>query len=345
MCSEREHLSIGTMVEDFRIDSVIGEGAMAVVYRATQTSLERPVALKILPRELSKDKDYVDRFFNEARAAATLSHANIVQAYDAGIAEGDICYFAMEFVEGESLADRIERDGSIPLTTALRIALDISKALDYGWQRQQLTHGDIKPANILITERGEPKLADFGLAKVRDVEDEDEGIMLTPLYAAPEAIQGQVKPGSSCTDIYSFGATLYHMLTGSPPFPHEDAEEVMRRQVEEALVPARHRNDKIPVQVSACLDHLLEKNPEDRPQDWSEISDQVERLLGDLTRARPVARHSSRPQHKLKTARPVEIYAVEFGNRPKGYLRFGIIFAIAALVVTLIIWITSQVWK
>ncbi|MFW6299546.1 MAG: protein kinase domain-containing protein, partial [Oceanicaulis sp.] len=183
----------------------------AAVYKAVQVSLDRPVALKVLPSEFTNDADFVERFFNEARAAAALSHPNIVQAYDAGITEDDICYFAMEFVEGESLQERVEREGALKPAMALQAMKDVALALEYGWKRQRLTHGDIKPANIMVNERGIPKLSDFGLAKVAEFEFEGDGIMLTPLYAAPELIQGIGSGGNSASDIYSYGATLYHL--------------------------------------------------------------------------------------------------------------------------------------
>ena len=342
MATEMRELPTGTLVDEFRIDGVIGEGAMAIVYRATQTSLERPVALKVLPRELSRDKGYVDRFFNEARAAAMLSHSNIVQIYDAGVAARDICYLAMEYVEGEPLSDWIAREESLPPTTALRIALDIARALNHGWQRQKLTHGDIKPANILITERGSTKLADFGLAKFSEIEEEDEGIMLTPLYAAPEVIQGETQPNSCSGDIYAFGATLYHMVTGSPPFPHEDAEEVMRQQVEEPLIPARIRKPDIPGRVSGFLDLVLKKDPAKRPQNWTEIMSRLEHLLTDATRKRPVAQKASKSHHKLKIAQPVSAPRPRQMRKRKDTLRFVLVFLITALLVALALWLISQ---
>ena len=125
-------LAPGQIVAGYRIERELGRGAMAVVYRAIQLNLERPVALKVLAQETAQDREFVVRFFNEARAAAALSHPNIVQAYDAGAAEGGIHYFAMEYVEGETLLNRIQRDGFLRPAVALPIALDIAGALEYG---------------------------------------------------------------------------------------------------------------------------------------------------------------------------------------------------------------------
>lgn len=281
---EHANLIPGTTVGGFRVEEFVGAGAMAVVYRATQINLDRSVALKILPGNFSRSRDYVDRFFNEARAAAAFSHPNIVRAYDAGIDENDVCYFAMEFIEGETVLDRIEREGRLPLLDGLQVALGIAEALDYGWHEHRLTHGDIKPANLMINQRGETKLADFGLAKVAEIEDVEGSIMLTPLYASPEIIQGY-QPKEDCRpDIYSFGATLYHMLSGAPPFPGEDSKEVMRLQVEKPLPPLRKQCPGIPQHVSDFVSLLLNKDPEKRAQSWAEVVEGLETSLELMTR-------------------------------------------------------------
>jgi hypothetical protein len=251
---------------------------MAVVYRAIQLNLQRPVALKVLSQELARSEEFVGRFFNEARSAAALSHANIIQAYDAGLAGDSIYYFAMEYVEGETVEDRIQRDGPIPVRTALRMATDIADALDYGWQRQKLTHGDIKPDNIMVNTDGETKLADFGLAKVAEHDFAGSDIMLTPLYAAPEAIRGELQKGDCRGDIYSFGATLYHMIAGRPPFPGRDTNEVLERHLNETAPPLSKLARDLPAGVSEFVSQLLEKDPAERPQDWRAVLKELRQL-------------------------------------------------------------------
>lgn len=272
----------GTEIAGYRIERELGRGAMAVVYRAIQLNLQRPVALKVLSPELAKNQEFVGRFFNEARAAAALSHANIIQAYDAGLTEAGIYYFAMEYVEGETVQDRIVRDGAIPVRTALRMATDIADALDYGWQRQRLTHGDIKPENIMVNTEGETKLADFGLAKVAEHDFAGSDVMLTPLYASPEAIRGQLQKGDCRGDIYSFGATLYHMIAGHPPFPGHGTEEVLERHLNEALTPLSAVATDLPHGVSDFVGALLEKEAAKRPQEWRVIL----ATLRDLSRGK-----------------------------------------------------------
>ena len=285
----------GTEIAGYRIERELGRGAMAVVYRAIQLNLERPVALKVLSPELASSQEFVGRLFNEARAAAALSHASIVQAYDAGLAEGDIYYFAMEYVEGETVQDRIRREGPLPPRTALRMAADIADALDYGWQRQRLTHGDIKPENIMVNTEGETKLADFGLAKVDGHDFAGSGVMLTPLYASPEAIRGELQKDDCRGDIYAFGATLYHMLSGQPPFPGAETEAVLERHLSEELTPLSEMVGDLPPGVSDLVGSLLAKDAAARPQDWRAVRSAVQRLT----------KRKARPVRKMKVATPV----------------------------------------
>ncbi len=281
----------GAEIAGYRIERELGRGAMAVVYRAIQLNLQRAVALKVLSAELASSQEFVGRFFNEARAAAALSHANIIQAYDAGLTDDGIYYFAMEYVEGETVQDRIRRDGAIPVRTALRMATDIADALDYGWQRQKLTHGDIKPENIMVNTEGETKLADFGLAKVAEHDFAGSDVMLTPLYASPEAIRGELQKGDCRGDIYSFGATLYHMIAGHPPYPGHGTEEVLERHLNEKLTPLSAVASDLPPGVSDFVGSLLEKSAAKRPQDWHSILVALRDLAKGKTRA---------PVHKLR---------------------------------------------
>jgi len=264
-----DYLTAGTIVSGFRIDMEIGRGSFGIVYKALQLNLERMVALKILSDELARDNDFVDNFFREARLAASLSHPNIVQAFDAGATPEGIYYFAMELIEGETLDARIIRAGRVPQETAVDIALKISRALDYAWERQKLTHGDIKPENIIINSSGEPKLADLGLAKTAN-EDSTGHLMVTPLYAPPEIISGVAAYDPVKSDIYSFGGTFYHMLAGTPPFNEDDPEAVMQMHLNDIPVSLAERVNVHP-DLSFITDRMLSKNPDERPRDWKEI--------------------------------------------------------------------------
>jgi len=263
-------LSPGATIADYQVIRELGRGAMAVVYLAQQLNLARPVALKIMASALAEKPEFVSRFINEVRTAAALSHANIVQAFDAGVIDSRIYYFAMEYIDGETVLQKIKREGRLEVTEGLRIAIDIAGALNYGWQRHEFTHGDIKPENIMLTADGIPKLADFGLANARGHEYKGE-TMLTPHYAAPELIRGEQEGHSCLSDIYAFGASLYHILSGTTPYPGDNARTVMNRHLKDPLEPLIRREPSVPAVVSDFVGQMLAKSPAARPQDWEQV--------------------------------------------------------------------------
>lgn len=270
----------GTIINGFMIENEIGRGNMGIVYRAKQINLERYVALKVLSYELANNFDFVDSFFKEARAAASLSHPNIVQAYDAGATPEGIYYFAMELIEGETLDRRIHREGSINQRAAIDIAIEIADALRYAWARQSLCHGDIKPENIILNSSGSAKLADLGLAK--NVHDDLSGqdIIATPLYAAPEVIKGDIKKIGVKSDMYAFGGTLYHMLNGTPPFPDGEPHRVMKQHLNDPVVPLIERNPEVHLGLSRLISNLLDKEADMRPASWDQIVEDLTNLSG-----------------------------------------------------------------
>jgi serine/threonine protein kinase len=274
-----DQLRKGTVINGFMIEEKIGQGGMGIVYKAKQLNLERFVALKVLSDALASDSEFVDRFFKEARAAAGLSHSNIVQVYDAGSTLDGIYYFAMELIEGETLDTRISREGLIPQADALEIALKIASALDYAWEKQKLCHGDIKPDNIILNSSGGAKLADLGLAKsIHDESSFKDGIMATPLYAPPEVISGDIHRIDCRSDMYSFGATLYHMLSGMPPFSGDDPEAVMKKHLNDNPGSLSEVNRELNPAISDLVDQLLLKNPESRPASWKEVCKSLDRI-------------------------------------------------------------------
>lgn len=279
---DAENLVVGTEVAGYEIQGELGRGSMAVVYRAIQKNLDRPVAFKVLTRKLASNEEFVGRFFNEARAAASLTHPNIVQAYDAGIVDDNIYYFAMELVKGETLLDRIERKDKISLEDGLGIALHIASVLAYGWDHQQLTHGDIKPENIMLNQHGQAKLADFGLAKVVGHDYDGDGVMLTPHYGAPELIRGRNGEQLYSADIYSFGATLYHMFAGNPTFLEDDPQKVMKLHLYDDVKPLHKVQPAIPVPLSKFIGKMLEKHAEDRPESWDEVVEKLQEFSDEV---------------------------------------------------------------
>ena len=212
----------GRQVGDFGILRRLGQGAMAVVYLAEQSSLKRHVALKVLKSSLASDETYVKRFQREAQAAAALVHANIVQIYEVGQAGGTY-YIAQEYVQGMNLRQWTSRHGAPDLRLALAIMRQVTAALAKAAEHA-IVHRDIKPENILLTKSGEVKVADFGLARFQRA---NEAVDLTqvgitvgsPLYMSPEQVEGRSLDTRS--DLYSFGVTCYQMLAGVPPFSGE----------------------------------------------------------------------------------------------------------------------------
>ncbi len=264
----------GSMVGGFRIENELGRGGMGIVYRACQINLSRDIALKILSDDFAGNRTFVDNFFNEAKVAANLSHPNIVQAYDAGVTPEGIYYFAMELIRGETLDRKISRMGALPLVSTLMLAQNIADALAYAWNFRKMCHGDIKPDNILITDSGICKLADLGLARsMYEERHVKSDVMVTPLYAAPEIISGAVTSVNLKSDIYSFGATIYHVLAGTPVFSGEEIEEIYAHHLHTPPQFLSERNRSIPEDVSRLLDRMLEKDPAKRPESWDEISE------------------------------------------------------------------------
>lgn len=261
----------GCIIGDFLIKSKIGEGSIGAVYLATQLSLERQVALKILSPEYSTQKGIND-FLNEARAAAKLSHINLVQSFAIG-EEDNICYMAMTYITGETVRKRILRDGKIPVDESLHIIQQVAEALYYAWEESRLIHRDVKPDNIMITEDGIVKLTDLGLAMQTSEWRKDMDISGSPSYMSPEQFAGE--PLDTRSDIYSLGVTLYQMIAGKLPFDADTVRSVAHQHFEEEAVPLNKVDSSVPVPVARLVKKMMEKNPDDRYRD-------MEALLNDI---------------------------------------------------------------
>lgn len=243
----------------------LGAGAMATVYKARQESLDRLVAVKILPKKSSQDPTFVERFYAEGRAAAKLNHPNIVAALDVG-RHGDAHYFIMEYVRGHTVYDHLVMEGPYTEMHALDIAIQMAKALDHAHQAG-IIHRDVKPKNILITHDGVSKLADMGLARAlsdREAAEAEAGKAYgTPYYISPEQIRGDRKTDFRA-DIYNLGATLYHMVTGKVPFEGSDISTVMHKHLKEPLVPPDHINPRLSNGMGEIIELCMAKKPADR---------------------------------------------------------------------------------
>ena len=256
---------------DFRLLKKLGEGGMGTVYKARQVSMDRDVALKVLPKNLAKDKDFVERFYREARSSAKLDHPNIVRGIAVGEEKG-FHYFAMEFVDGDTCEKLLAEQGKLKVGDAVKIAIDIAQALDHA-HTKGMVHRDIKPDNILITRDGTVKLADLGLAK-----ETDENSSLTqtgsgfgtPYYMPPEQARN-AKYVDNRSDIYALGATLYHLLTGKLPFEGETAIEILTAKEEGQHAPARRSNAEIPELLDLVIDKMMARDSKDRYQTAAEL--------------------------------------------------------------------------
>ncbi len=265
------------LLGDFVIKNLIGNGGMGTVYLAHQITLDRDVALKVLHADFSDDTAFIQNFINEARAAASLNHPNIVQAVAVNCDEGR-WYFAMEYIDGNTLKQMLEQNGRIPERQMLGIASEVVSALKYAWKEKQIVHRDIKPDNIMMTADGHAKLADLGLARKITEMNEDGSTELygTPQYLAPELLSGATPNAAS--DIYSLGATLYHALSGRFPFIADTPEAIANLHVTAPLVPLKDVASDISEPVSRLVDIMMAKSPEDRYQDYDQLEQDLQRV-------------------------------------------------------------------
>lgn len=254
----------------YKIIQKAGEGGMGVVYRAEDTVLKRVVALKVLNKTLIKDKRSLERFYSEARSTASLSHSNIVTVYDVGQIDDDY-FISMEFVEGENFMEIIRKKKVLSVSQVLFIGIKLLKALDYS-HKKGIIHRDIKPHNIMITRQKEIKIMDFGLAVIRGESKKGEtGVITgTPYYMSPEQIQG-VKIDHR-TDIYSSGATLFHLITGKVPFK---GENIFYQHLFERVPSIKEIREDIPAKMVGIVEKCMEKKREDRYQSAQEILNEI----------------------------------------------------------------------
>jgi uncharacterized RDD family membrane protein YckC len=282
------HPMIGRRLAHFGVEEILGRGGMGEVYRATDLALDRPVALKVLAPSIADDPALRARFWREARAQARIHHPNVCHIYYIGEEEQDrLLFFAMEYIEGETLAERLKRDGQMSAAEALVYCHMAAQGLREA-ERHGFTHRDIKPSNLMVDRFGVLKVLDFGIVKHASREDagaEDDPtqsrrwaggeILGTPLYMAPEQAQGLAVDFRS--DVYSLGATLHHLIAGTPPFAGATPLGLLAQHVTKPRprLPRRGRREE-----SSSVDHLLNtmmaKRPEDRFHSYDELLEAVE---------------------------------------------------------------------
>jgi serine/threonine protein kinase len=269
--------------DEYEILSEIGAGGMAVVHKAVQKSLDRMVAIKELKKAYHGDAQIVKRFERESRVAASLQHENIVHIYDYW-RKPDYA-IVMEYVDGVTLADVIDKTGALPIDVGIMIAIQISNALDYAHMRG-LVHRDIKPGNVMIKRNGEVKLMDFGIAQSRELDAMTiPGTLIgTPSYMSPEQIYGQQLDARS--DVFSFGIVLYEMFTGVKPFMEDDSRPVTAKIVKDPFLPPRRVNRDIPRRLQWLIKKCLRKKPARRYGSMLEVGKKLgRRIAGRTTKA------------------------------------------------------------
>lgn len=257
----------------------VGTGGMAEVYRARDDLLGREVAIKVLHERYSRDRSFVERFRREAQSAANLNHPNIVALYDYG-ADGDTYFIVMEFIEGRSLSEIIAAEGALLPERAADIASDVAKALDRA-HSNGLVHRDVKPGNIMITNNGQTKVTDFGIARALSGDGEQTmtqtGMVIgTAAYLSPEQAQGNTIDGRS--DVYSLGVVLYEMLTGQAPFTGDTPLAIAYKHVRENPDPPSSMNADVPAGLDAITMKALAKNPDNRYSSATEMQEDLQRF-------------------------------------------------------------------
>lgn len=267
-------------IPGYEVLEKLGQGSMGTVFKARQLSMDRLVAIKVLSPKLAANKSFLERFQREAHLAARFSSNNVVQAIDVGAA-GNIQYFVMEYVEGVTIKEELEKGKLYEENEAVEIVLQIAQALQHA-HRRQLIHRDIKPANIILTKDGIAKLADLGMARITTDQvtaKAEKGMTIgTPYYIAPEQVKSR-EDVDSRADMYSLGATLYHMVTGKPPFPYKKVEEVLKAHLDEELTPPDHLNQKLSAGLGEVVEFMMAKKRNKRYPSPDELIIDLECLL------------------------------------------------------------------
>lgn len=264
----------------YEIKELVGTGGMSNVYRAHDRLLERTVALKLLHDRYSNDSEYVERFRREARAAARLSHPNIVTVIDRGEQEGRQ-FIVFEHIAGDNLKQHVEKSGPLPIGEVLELGVQIGRALSFAHEHG-LVHRDVKPQNVLLNGDGRAKVTDFGIARTVDVDGmTTTGVVLgTSHYISPEQASGEHVDAES--DVYSLGAVVYELLTGGVPFPGDNAVTVAMRHVRERPPSVLEKRPEAPLRLVAAVEKALEKDPAARFGSMNEFVDELQACLDQL---------------------------------------------------------------
>jgi serine/threonine protein kinase len=333
------------------VERLLGSGGMAQVYLTHDEVLDRHVALKILRDQYAEDEEFIQRFRREARSAASLSHPNIVSIYDQGRSEDGAYYIAFEYVPGGTLKERIRREGVLESAVAVRVALQITNALSEAHEKRVI-HRDIKPQNLLVTQKGDVKVTDFGIARaaasMSSVATGTGAVLGTVAYMSPEQARGE--PVGPQSDLYSLGVVLYEMLTGTLPYEAYSPIAQAMMHINEPPRSPRHVSPKVPEPLDALTLRLLAKDPEDRYPSTAALTNDLERVRCGLPLAAvdtkktaqiltPLPPHSAAPEGrtaKTTVRRPV-MAPVGTPGGGGGRGRSGLRHALVALLFGLVL--------
>lgn len=272
-------------IAGYRLLELLGEGAMGAVYKARQLSLDRDVAIKVLSPDLAKDEAYVRRFLSEAKAVARVNHTNLISGIDVGDANG-MKYLVMEYADGNTVASLLRRGGPLDEERSLVIALQTARALEHA-HKAGLVHRDVKPDNIIVTRDGVAKLCDLGLARLEG-SGETAARMGTPAYISPEQARGSEQVDAR-SDLYSLGATLFHMLCGRPPYEAASGPAVLAKHLTEPVPSLIASGADIGPRTEALVRRLLAKIPSERFASAGELVQALDGLVRELQAARGIA--------------------------------------------------------
>lgn len=279
-------------IEGYDIIKKIRKGGMGTVYKARQMSMDRIIALKVLAPELADDKTYVERFFIEAKAVAKLNDENIVKGYDVGQSNG-YYFFVMELINGETILEIMKREKILSVPFALQVTYQTTKALAHA-AKHKIIHRDIKPGNIMINLNNEIKLCDLGFAKTSNIDLlTKKGTTLgTPYYMSPEQCRG-LQDIDTRSDIYSLGATLYHMLVGKVPFTGSTASEILKKHLVQDLVIPQQRRASLGEHICHLIEKMMAKKREDRYATPQDVIDELEPLMARFEAKKMIVLHPS----------------------------------------------------
>jgi serine/threonine-protein kinase len=323
---------VGQQIPGYQLLERLGEGATGIVYKARQMSMDRLVAVKVLHPKYGAEPALLARLTREARVAAKLSHNNIVQAIDVGSA-GPLHYFVMELVEGKTIREEILAGKVFGEHEAVEIVVQVAQALQHA-SRRGLIHRDVKPANIVLTAEGIAKLADLGMARTSaddaDLRRKEQGLTIgTPYYISPEQVRAE-EDIDTRSDLYSLGATLYHMVTGRPPF-EGSGEEIFEKHLHEEMTPPDHINQELSGGLGEVVEVLMAKDREQRYQSADDAIIDLECLLAGQPPKLARERIETGTMKALTTGVEDEAQANRADGPPHGWVWIAVLGGVLAL--------------